>query len=87
MISRFGLPPVEELRSAPELAVLALLDVALDALVLSLHAAHPHHLEPDPPPLEVRAARELEDVARDIIAAGYRYRIALALAREQDDCF
>lgn len=49
---RMRRPRVEDLYTSPELAVLALLEAAIDVSLVALVAAHPddHELEDDPPP-------------------------------------
>lgn len=84
---RFNRPRVEHLYAAPELAVLAVLEAAVDVALVALIAAHPDDdddLDDDPIPQERRAARALIDAARDVASAVNRYRLALILARDRD---
>lgn len=76
----------EQLAAAPELAVLAVLEVALRAAILALVAAWPELNDLDDDPLdEPRAALELVERARDLGAAVNRYRLALATAHGRQD--
>jgi len=81
------LPQCNELRAAPELAILAILESSIDVAILALGAAYPEvegladvH-ESD----ELRAALTIMDMARALGAAVNRYRLALVLAREHDE--
>lgn len=78
------LPPRQELRrcilrSAPELACLALLDDALGATADSLSAVHPTLLCPTEPhePPSLSTARRLRSVIADLRAVLHRYRDAV----------
>lgn len=77
---------VEDLYAAPELAVLAVLEAAVDVSLVALVAAHPddHELEDDPPLPERVAARALVAAVRDVVDAVNRYRLALSRARDRD---
>lgn len=83
---RLRRPRVEDLYAAPELAVLAVLEAAVDISLVALVAAHPddHELEDDPPPPERVAARALVVAARDVADAVNQYRLALSRARDHD---
>ncbi len=81
------LPACDDLRAAPELAVLALLESSIDVAVLALGAAHPdvEDLAEVHESAELRAALVIMDLARNLGAAVNRYRLALVLAREHDE--
>lgn len=83
---RLRRPRVEDLYAAPELAVLAVLEAAVDVSLVALVAAHPddHELEDDPPPPERVAARALVEAVRDVADAVNRYRLASRLSRDRD---
>jgi len=83
---RLRRPRVEDLYAAPELAVLAVLEAAVDVSLVALVAAHPddHELEDDPPPPERVAARALVEAVRNVADAVNRYRLALRLSRDRD---
>ena len=84
-VRRFTLT-AEQLAAAPELAVLAVLEVALRTAILALVAAWPELNDLDDDPLdEPRAALELVERARDLGAAVNRYRLALATAHGRQD--
>jgi len=79
-------PTPDQLDAAPELAVLAVLESALDAAANTLVATHPglrsgspldDELPRDPP---VWVAYELTDRAHALRAAIRRYRIAVTIA-------
>lgn len=86
-------PSVEDLRVAPELAVLHALDAALVAALRALRAEHPplgHDLMPDGYRLPVlRAATLVHGHARVLRRALRSYRAAVAAMRtlrdDQDD--
>lgn len=83
------LPRPPALERDPELALLAVLHTALEAVVFALVAAHPHLATPDPPPdPEILAARRLLTDADHLRRQLARYCCALAALRErptQDD--
>jgi hypothetical protein len=83
---RLRRPRVEDLYAAPELAVLAVLEAAVDVSLVALVAAHPddHELEDDPPQPERVAARALVVAVRVVGEAVNRYRLALSRARDRD---
>ena len=83
---RFRRPLVEDIYTAPELAVLAVLDAAVDVSLVALVAAHPddHELEDDPAPPDRLAARALVDAVRDVADAINCYRLAMRLVRDRD---
>ncbi len=73
-------PPV--LEHDPELALLAVLHTALEAVVFALVAAHPHLCVPDPPPEpEILAAGRLLTDADHLRRQLARYCRALAARR------
>ena len=86
---RLSSPRVDDLYAAPELAVLAVLEAALEVSLIALLAADPDDDGNEHPTPLRRAARALADAARILDAAINRYRLALALAKEnhanQDD--
>ncbi len=73
----------DQLLGAPELAVLDLLENALDVGVLALAAAYPelHDLDHVTAP-KALAALDIVDAARALGALINRYRLALALAND-----
>jgi hypothetical protein len=75
-------PRIVEVYDAPQLAVLAVLEAALDVAAVTLVAAHPYDLEPDDFLVDDRAARALLEAVHEVAAAIARYRLALALARD-----
>ncbi len=77
-------PRIDDLLAAPELAVLAVLEAAVDVTLLALLAADPLDEGHEIAPPERHAARSLADAARHVAAAVARYRLALALARQRD---
>lgn len=81
---RASRPSVVDLYSAPELAVLAVLEAAIDVALIALIAAHPDDVDDDSVSPESRAAHALVEDARDVAAAVNRYRLALACARERE---
>ncbi len=84
-MKRFSLT-AQQLATAPELAVLAVLEVALRAAILALVAAWPELNDLDDDSLdEPRAALHLVERARDLGAAVNRYRLALATADGRQD--
>ena len=80
-------PSVQQLGAAPELAALAVLEVAADTTVLALAAVYPetHDLDDHDDYPELRAALDLIDTARAVAACINRYRLALLVAQERDD--
>lgn len=74
-----------DLFDSPELAVLAVLDTAVEVALVALVVAYPDdEREPENLPMERRAARRLVTAAHDLSSALDRYRLALARARERD---
>ncbi len=80
-------PSVQQLWVAPELAALAVLEVAADTAVLALAAVYPetHDLDNHDDYPELRAALDLIDTARAVAACLNRYKLALLLAQERDN--
>lgn len=84
-------PSAGELFSAPELAVLGVIEVSIDMLIVALTAAHPEpgerHENGGAFDAERRAGRALIGAARELASAIRRYRteLAYALERERDD--
>jgi hypothetical protein len=82
-------PPL--LAQAPELAALALLDVALAISIRALLAEHPtlELDEPGPEPASLRRARRLLAAVYPLQRATHRYRLAvlaaLAVPAKKDD--
>lgn len=80
---------VDQLQIAPELAVLDVLDAALNAAIVALVAANLELQSPDdsdknpPPPQSVRIADRMIERARTLGAEIYRYRLALVLEEER----
>lgn len=84
------LPRPPALARDPELALLAVLHTALEAVVFSLVAAHPHLATPDPPPdPEILAASRLLTDVDHLRRQLARYCRALAVlhARPAQDDF
>ena len=79
------LPQADDLHAAPELAVLALLEVNAHLAVLALGVAYPEiqALNEFDQPHELREALAIMDAASAIIAAIKRYTIALVLAQHE----
>ena len=77
---------MEQLAAAPELAILAVLEAALDVTILALAAAWPElqELDLDSSYDEARAAFDVIERARTLAAAVNRYRLALATADRRD---
>lgn len=75
-------PRVVEVYDAPQLAVLAVLEAALDVAAVALVAAHPDEPDPADVPFDDRAAHALIKAIRVAGAAIDRYRVALTLTRE-----
>ena len=78
------------LAAAPELATLALLDMALDVCTTALLAEHPtldHDLRHDPEPLSLREARRLIAAAHRLrcTVAHYRNAVLDSLVPRRDD--
>lgn len=82
---RRELPATADISASPELGVLALLETALDLVLISLVAAYPDD-EPDAEdlPAERRAARGIVSAIGALFVALDRYELALARARERD---
>ena len=80
-------PSVEQLWGAPELAALAVLEVAADTAVLALAAVYPeiHDLDIRDDYPELRGALDIIDTARAVAVCVNRYRLALLLAQERDN--
>lgn len=87
-------PPLDHclLAAAPELATLALLEMALTVCTAALLAEHPtlgHDLRPDPEPPSLREARRLIAAAQRLLGTVARYRTAvidgLVPLRDHDD--
>ena len=80
-------PSVEELWVAPELAALAVLEVAADTAILALAAVYPELQELDKRDdyPEIRRALDIIDTACAVAACVNRYRLALVVAQERDD--
>ena len=79
---------IEQLGSAPELAVLAVLEVAASTAVLALAAVYPE-LQDIPDPADstaaTRAALSVIEHARALGGVLARYRRALLRQRQRDD--
>jgi len=71
-------PRIERLRDAPEMAILAALEVALAATISALHAVHPELLDAGVDPgdrtLHVADAEAIARQAAALIASIDRYR-------------
>lgn len=87
----FLLPHADHLSAEPQLASLALLEVAANVTILALAAEYPElasHVDRHEP-LELQAAGDLIELARAIALTITRYRRALverlARKREQDE--
>jgi hypothetical protein len=80
---RWCRPRVDDIYAAPELAVLAVLEAAVDVALVAVAAAYPDDDEDDMPPVR-RAADLLVDAGRELHAAINRYRLALVVARQRD---
>jgi hypothetical protein len=80
-------PSVEQLWVAPELAALAVLQVAADTAVLALAAVYPEiqDLDNHDDYPEIRGALEIIDTARAVAACVNRYKLALLLAQQRDE--
>lgn len=81
----FLLPRAEHLSAEPQLAALAVLETAANVAILALVAEYPELalLEVDPhDPIELRAAANLIERARDLDTAIARYRRDLAERKE-----
>jgi hypothetical protein len=88
----FLLPRTEHLSAEPQLAALAVLETAANVAILALGAEYPELglLEVDPhDPIELPAAADLIERARDLDVAIARYRRDLAerheCERDEDD--
>ncbi len=80
------LPRPPALERDPELALLAVLHTALEAVVYALVAVHPHLATPDPPPdPDILAARRLLTAADHLRRQLARYCRELATLRAQLD--
>jgi hypothetical protein len=80
-----AIPLTVDLFDSPELAVLAVLDTAVEVALAALVVAYPdNELDADELPIERRAARGLVTAAHDLSEALARYRLALARAKERD---
>ncbi len=80
-------PSVEQLWVAPELAALAVLQVAADTAVLALAAIYPEiqDLDNHDDYPEIRGALDIIDTARAVAACVDRYELALLLAQQRDE--
>jgi hypothetical protein len=75
-----------QLRAAPELGVLDVLETAIDVTLLALAAAHPELQHGDHITLpQVLAALDVVDMPRALGAVVSRYRLALAFASDSTD--
>jgi hypothetical protein len=80
-----AIPQTVHLFDSPELAVLAVLDTAVEVALVALIVAHPDgQLDDDDLPLEQRAARGLATALHELSTALDRYRLALERAKERD---
>lgn len=83
--ARWSRPRVDDLYSAPELAVLAVLEIAVDVTLVAILAAYPEEdADADDDAPERDAASHLEHAARELLRAIHRYRLALVIARQRD---
>lgn len=83
--ARWSRPRIDDLYAAPELAILAVLEIAVDVTLVALGAAYPEDdLDGDDVAPERHAASRIEDAARELVGAINRYRLALVLARQRD---
>jgi hypothetical protein len=80
-------PSVEQLGAAPELAALAVLQVAADTAVLALAAVYPEiqDLDNHDDYPEIRGALDIIDTAHAVAACVNRYKLALLLAQQRDE--
>ena len=80
-------PPVEQLWGAPELAALAVLQVAADMAVLALAAVYPEiqDLDNHDDYPELRGALDVIDTARAVAVCVNRYKLALIRAQQRDE--
>lgn len=79
------LPISADLFDSPELAVIAVVDAAVEVCLVALIVAHPDtENDADELPLERRAARGLVTALYDVSHAINRYRLALERAKERD---
>lgn len=89
MLHRRREPSVEQLYGSPELASLAMLEMAADMAVLALAAVHPDIQDRDREPREdtasIRAALLVIDLTRSLGDALGRYRRALRRDSKRDN--
>lgn len=89
MMHRRREPSIEQLWVAPELASLAVLEVAAATAILALAAVHPEMQDGDRDPVDesepLRAAVAVIELARDLRITLDRYRLALRRAARRDD--
>lgn len=80
-------PSVEQLWGAPELAALAVLQVAADMAVLALAAVYPEiqDLDNHDDYPELRGALDVIDTARAVAVCVNRYKLALIRAQQRDE--
>jgi hypothetical protein len=79
------IPLSADLFDSPELAVVAVVDTAVEVCLVALVVAHPDDdRDDDDVPLERRAARGLVTALYDVSHAIRRYRLALERANERD---
>jgi hypothetical protein len=82
-------PSLEQLWDAPELASLAILEVAADTAALALEAVHPEMQDRDRDPNDeseaLRAAINVIQLAQTFGSAVGRYRLALRRAHRHED--
>src|SRR5262249_35562535 len=81
------LPQCDDLRAAPELAALAVLESSINVAVLALGAAYPEiqGLADVHESNDLRAALAIMDIAHALGAAVNRYKLAIVVAREHDE--
>ena len=80
-------PSVEQLWGAPELAALAVLQVAADMAVLALAAVYPEiqDLDNHDDYPELRGALDVIDTARAVAVCVNRHKLALIRAQQRDE--
>lgn len=82
-------PSVEQIWDAPELASLAILEMAADTAALALEAVHPEMQERDRDPNDesdaLRAAITVTQLVQALGNALGRYRLALRRTHRQED--
>jgi hypothetical protein len=84
-VNGHDLPLSADLFESPQLAVLAVVDTAVEVCLVALLVAHPDDdRDVDALPLERRAARSLVTALYDVSLALRRYRLALQRAKERD---